>query len=98
MSGMKDPSEKSMTGESRITFACHENLPCFTQCCRDVNIYLTPYDVLRLRQALNMGSSEFLNRYTHSFLAKLTHIPVVQLRMDENSLMSVSYTHLTLPT
>ncbi len=76
-----------LTGESRIRFACHENLPCFTQCCRDVNIYLTPYDVLRLRRALKIGSSEFINRYTHSFLAKLTHIPVVQLRMDETTLM-----------
>lgn len=80
-------SSEPITGESRIHFACHENLPCFTQCCRDVNIYLTPYDVLRLRRALKIGSSEFLNRYTHSFLAKLTHIPVVQFRMNESTLM-----------
>jgi Fe-S-cluster containining protein len=75
-----------LTGESRIHFACHENLPCFTQCCRDVNIYLTPYDVLRLRKALGMGSSDFINRYTHSFLAKITNIPVVQLIMDPQTL------------
>lgn len=67
-------------------FACHDGLPCFTQCCRDVNIYLTPYDVLRLRRALKMGSAEFLHKYTRHFLAKTTHIPIVQLLMDANTL------------
>ena len=67
-------------------FACHSELPCFTQCCRDVNIYLTPYDVLRLRKALGMGSSEFLARHTRHFLAKVTHVPVVQLAMDSETL------------
>ncbi len=72
--------------ESRIRFRCHGDLPCFTQCCRDVNIYLTPYDVLRMRRALDMGSSAFLTRYTRSFLAKVVHVPVVQLLMDEETL------------
>lgn len=67
-------------------FACHDNLPCFTQCCRDVNIYLTPYDVLRLRRALDMGSAEFLGKYTRHYLAKKTHIPIVQLLMDDKTL------------
>jgi hypothetical protein len=67
-------------------FACHDSLPCFTQCCRDVNIYLTPYDVLRMRRALKMGSAEFLGKYTRHFLAKKTHIPIVQLLMDADTL------------
>lgn len=75
-----------LTGESSFQFACHADLPCFTQCCRDVNIYLTPYDVLRLRRALNMGSREFLEKYTHHLLTKDSHIPVVQLAMDERTL------------
>ncbi len=78
--------------EDAIYFACHADLPCFTQCCRDVNIYLTPYDVLRMRRALKMGSSEFLSKYTRSFLAKVTHIPVVQLLMDPESLYCVFVT------
>lgn len=78
--------------DDTISFACHYGLPCFTRCCRDVNIYLTPYDVLRMRKALEMNSSEFLSLYTHSFLANVTHIPVVQLRMDPNSLNCVFVT------
>lgn len=78
--------ENELRATSSFQFACHDNLPCFTQCCRDVNIYLTPYDVLRLRRALRMGSSEFLAKYTRYFLAKVTHIPVVQLAMDPDTL------------
>ena len=77
---------QNLTEESPFNFACHDALPCFTQCCKDVNIYLTPYDTLRLRQALQIGSSEFLAKYTRSFLAKAGNIPVVQLLMDSQTL------------
>jgi len=71
---------------SLFHFRCHADLPCFTQCCRDVNIYLTPYDVLRMRKRLGISSAEFLAKYTRHFLAKQTHLPVVQLAMDPASL------------
>ena len=79
-------AEQFLTETSSFSFACNDALPCFTQCCKDVNIYLTPYDVLRLRQALQTGSSEFLSKYTRSFLSKGTNIPVVQLAMDTDTL------------
>lgn len=72
--------------DSSFNFSCHQNLPCFTRCCRDVNIYLTPYDVLRLRRALKIGSEEFLAKYTHHFLAKATHVPVVRFALDPQTL------------
>ena len=80
------PAEPNLTETSPFHFACHDALPCFTQCCKDVNIYLTPYDVLRLRQTLGIGSSEFLSKYTRNFLAGVANIPVVQLLMDPQSL------------
>ncbi|SFM96992.1 YkgJ family cysteine cluster protein [Thermodesulforhabdus norvegica] len=83
---VESKEELVLEGGDSICFACHQGLPCFTRCCRDVNIYLTPYDVLRMRRALGMGSSEFLSRYTRSFLAKVTHVPVVQLLMDPETL------------
>ncbi len=79
--------EERLAESSMFNFACNDSLPCFTQCCRDVNIYLTPYDILRLRKALGeVGSAEFLARYTQNFLAKVTNIPVVQLLMDSQTL------------
>ncbi len=79
-------ASQNLTENSPFNFACHDALPCFTQCCKDVNIYLTPFDVLRLRQALGMGSSGFLAKYTRSFLAKAANIPVVQLLMEPRTL------------
>jgi Fe-S-cluster containining protein len=83
-----DPAREAviLTRESGFQFACHADLPCFTQCCRDVNIYLTPYDVLRLRRALEMGSQEFLAKHTRHFVGKDSHIPMVWLAMDEQTL------------
>jgi len=80
------PEENLLNESSAFHFTCHDALPCFTQCCKDVNIYLTPYDVLRLRKAMGMGSGEFLAKHTRSFLAKRTSIPVVQLLMDSHTL------------
>lgn len=46
-----------------FTFACHPGVPCFNQCCRRLQLMLTPYDLLRLRQHLGMSSSAFLESH-----------------------------------
>jgi hypothetical protein len=82
----RQSEEAVLNRDSTFTFACHENLPCFTQCCRDVNIYLTPYDVLRLRRALGTSSDEVLAEYTRSFPAGPAQIPIFHLLMDPDTL------------
>ena len=49
-------------GES-FSFLCHKDIACFTHCCRQLELALTPYDVLRLRQATRLNSSELLANY-----------------------------------
>lgn len=44
-------------------FACHPGVPCFTECCRLLELPLTPYDVLRLRRGTGLSSTELHNRY-----------------------------------
>lgn len=66
----------------KFRFCCGRELDCFTECCRDVSIVLTPYDVLRMKQALGLDSSEFLERYTVSPFTPEQKIPVVLLKMD----------------
>lgn len=44
-------------------FACHPGVPCFTHCCRELELALTPYDLLRLRRATKLHSREIINRY-----------------------------------
>lgn len=71
-----------LTLEDGFCFQCDRTKECFTHCCKDVTIVLTPYDILRMKQALQMQSSEFLERYTISPFAKEQKIPAVILKMD----------------
>lgn len=47
----------------KFAFACHERVACFTDCCRQLELALTPYDMLRLKNELSMHSSKFLDTY-----------------------------------
>jgi Fe-S-cluster containining protein len=68
--------------EDAFCFQCDSSMECFTRCCRDVTIVLTPYDVIRMKQALHLESSEFLEKYTLSPFAKDQKIPAIILKMD----------------
>lgn len=71
-----------MTPDDSFTFRCGRDLDCFTQCCCDVSIVLTPYDVLRLKKALRMGSTEFLEKHALPLFSPEQKFPLVILRMD----------------
>ncbi len=68
--------------EDSFSFQCYQSLECFTRCCSDVSIVLTPYDILRMKQALQIDSSSFLERYTISPFTKEQKVPVMLLKMD----------------
>ncbi|KIX15604.1 YkgJ family cysteine cluster protein [Dethiosulfatarculus sandiegensis] len=74
--------KKALTLEDHFCFACHSGLECYTSCCRDVNIFLTPNDVIRMKTALEMTSTEFLKKYTDVVVVPDRHLPLVQLRMN----------------
>jgi Fe-S-cluster containining protein len=65
----------------RFRFSCHKSVPCFTDCCRDLHLVLTPYDVLRVERALGMDSTEFLEKYTEGGTDPDWGVPIVKLRM-----------------
>ena len=50
-----------------IQFRCHKDIDCFNACCKNIDIMLTPYDILRLKQRLGITSTEFLRQYTEPF-------------------------------
>ena len=52
-----------LDGRETFTFACHSGVRCFTDCCRMLELALTPYDVLRLRKATGLTSRELLEHY-----------------------------------
>lgn len=71
--------------ESKFRFDCRPGLSCFNTCCQKINIYLTPFDVLRMKNRLRMSSEEFLKEYTVALIAEKTGLPVVLLKMDKES-------------
>ncbi|TCV79122.1 YkgJ family cysteine cluster protein [Sulfurirhabdus autotrophica] len=54
-------------GTKTIQFRCHKEIECFNACCKNIDITLTPYDVLRLKKRLGQTSGEFLLQYTVPF-------------------------------
>ena len=71
--------------DDRFQFGCHPGVSCFNCCCRDVNIFLSPYDVLRLKRRLGITSGEFLDRYTLTPVQKDMRTPVIVLRMADTA-------------
>ena len=80
-----DKNQLRMDPESTFRFSCSPGVPCFTRCCRDVTIVLTPYDVLRLKNALNISSSLFLDKYTIIAPREKRLIPMVILKMNDHN-------------
>jgi len=70
--------------DSKFRFSCSKTLSCFGKCCGDVNIFLTPYDVLRIKRALNLSSEEFLGQYTLSIILQEQQLPVALLKMGDD--------------
>jgi len=75
----------------RFKFRCHSGVGCYTQCCRGINIILTPYDILRLKNRLGLSSDEFLAVYTVPQLLEKTDLPVVTLRLLEDDPQSCPF-------
>jgi Fe-S-cluster containining protein len=70
--------------DDKFKFACHPGVSCFNRCCADVNIFLSPYDVLRMKKRLGMKSSDFLEKYTLLPVQKDMKFPAVMLRMRDD--------------
>jgi Fe-S-cluster containining protein len=65
-----------------FSFSCGPSVSCFNRCCWDLNQFLTPYDILRLKQGLKLPSGAFLARYCLVHDGPETGLPVVSFRTD----------------
>ena len=66
-------------------FACNPSVPCFRECCRDLDLILTPYDILRLRKNLVLSSEAFVERYIKWDFSHDMGFPTAKLKMSENN-------------
>lgn len=84
MAANKNPGGETLLGiDDKFKFSCHEGLACFKKCCRDISIFLTPFDVLRMKNKLKVPSGEFLRRYTIPFTAGYSGFPLLLIKMSE---------------
>ena len=81
-----EPKLTPLSLPDTFRFECSPDVPCFNECCRDLNQFLTPYDILRLRNHLGLSSGDFLEKFTSQHLGPESGLPVVTLRpkKDEN--------------
>ena len=86
----RHPGRRIQNGET-FAFECRPDLACFNRCCRNLNLFLYPYDVLRLKNALGMHSSRFLDRHVDVVLRPGHHFPDLLLRMTDHAHQSCPF-------
>ena len=84
LDNLEQPRGRRLSDGDTFAFRCHPRVSCFNRCCRNLNLFLYPYDVLRLRSNLGISSDAFLDRYVDVVLRPSTHFPEVVLRMAED--------------
>lgn len=73
-----------LTAKSRFRFRCYPGIGCFTKCCSGIRILLSPYDIYRLKNRLDMTYLDFLNEYTTPMTIDGSYLEVVGLRMKDD--------------
>ncbi|MFA5352714.1 MAG: YkgJ family cysteine cluster protein [Thermodesulfovibrionales bacterium] len=84
MLSMKSVEPVRLSPDTRFKFRCHKGIECFTKCCSNIDIMLTPYDIVRLKNRLGISSGDFLNDYTYTHIEEKTSHPFVYLKMKED--------------
>jgi uncharacterized protein len=84
----RDMIERSeeLTGQplaagARFEFRCHPGLSCFTACCQNKRLTLLPYDVLRLRRALECTSERLLAEHAELEVDSSSGWPALRIRL-----------------
>jgi len=77
--------------QDEFVFSCHSGVSCFTECCRELELSLSPYDVLRLKQALGITSQQFLEQYSVVEFSEDDLYPKVYLGMVDDQRVSCPF-------
>jgi len=72
------------TLNSKFRFNCYKDIECFTKCCGQTDILLTPYGILRMKKRLGISSEEFLKKYTYTYIDEKSSHPYAVLKMMDD--------------
>ncbi len=70
--------------DDSFSFHCRPGLSCFNSCCRNLKLFLFPYDVIRLKNRLKISSGNFLDKYVDVVLRPSNFFPDALLTMSDN--------------
>jgi Fe-S-cluster containining protein len=96
---MKNPGQAYQDGieprkyklDSKFKFSCHKGKKCYTHCCSDLNMILTPYDIIRMKNRLGLTCDQFLAVYTQAEILSRTRLPVIRLQMTDDEKKSCPF-------
>ena len=71
-------------GTATIQFQCRKGIDCWNACCSNIDISLTPVDILRLSRRLGISTTEFLQQYTFPYELEPGGIAGVKFKPVEN--------------
>ena len=70
---------QELHADSEFQFNCHKGIACFNACCKNIDITLTPYDIIRLKKRLGIDSKEFVAKYTLPFAMDYHDMPGLKM-------------------
>ena len=80
----QDIPMKTPIGDDSFTFDCHPGVSCFTFCCKNVDLTLYPYDIIRLKSSLGIDSEQFMRQHTFLIQGENPYFPTVKLKLQES--------------
>lgn len=72
-------------GSGRFQFSCHAGVECFMSCCKNVDMFLYPYDIVRLKRCLQIDSDAFMRQYTRLVKGGHPYFPAVMLKLNSDA-------------
>ena len=75
---------KEIHTKDKIRFDCHPEVACFTRCCKDADMYLYPYDIIRMKKGLGISSDRFLEQYSIQAIRDNPYFPSLMLKMSDD--------------
>ncbi|MBW2566859.1 MAG: YkgJ family cysteine cluster protein [Deltaproteobacteria bacterium] len=66
-------------------------MKCYTHCCSDLNMILTPFDIIRMKNRFGLTCDQFLAIYTKPEMLERTKLPVVTLKMLDDDKKSCPF-------
>jgi uncharacterized protein len=76
--------DKRLRLDDFFDFGCSDQLECFGRCCVGApNIWITPCDIVRIKNNMGVSSREFLERYTITAYSEKDGYPVIWLKIND---------------